>query len=683
MTAGGVILGTAAYMSPEQARGNPVDRRADMWAFGCVLYEMLTGRKAFEAAGVTDTLAAVLRAEPEWQLLPPDTPEPVRRLLRRALEKNAHDRLSDMAAARLELRDAADKARPTVSGRIGASARERIAWSTAVLAIAVMSAGGVWLYGRHAQPTYQASIVAPAGATYGSTIATPASFMALSPDGRRLAFVATGADRRAMLWIRELDSASARVLPGTEGAREPFWSFDSRSVAFIADAKLKRVDVSAGSIQMITEPAAQGGAWNQDNVILFAPTNQSPIYRVPAAGGPAVAVTALDARKAERTHDYPVFLPDGNHFLYLSVGSSTGLNETNGVFLASLDNPTAVKQLPDIASTMQYSNGHLLYLRDSTLVARPFDVRRMEWRGDAAPIAENIAAGGSTGRGGAFSASLGDVLVFQGGSSGPQSQLRWFDRDGKPIGTVGLPGEYQDPALSPDQRYAVATMLDAQRRNYDIAIFDLARGIPQKVTTSSADEIRPIWSPDGQYIAFGRRTNAGLAMYRKRADGTGPEELLLEGASPLDWSPDGRHILFVGRAGPTDTFADLWVLSLDDRKSRVYLPTPYVETTGAFSPNGRWVAYTSNELGSFDVYVSAFPQPAARVRVSSNGGVAVRWRRDGRELVYGEPDGTAVAVTVDGSGPTFLVKQSQRLFQLRVRPVGRPGDVALTVSGSW
>jgi Tol biopolymer transport system component len=474
--------------------------------------------------------------------------------------------------------------------------------------------------------------------------------------------------------VRDLSSSTALPLAGTEGAREPFWSFDSRSIAFIVGQRLNRIDASGGSVLKNAEPAAQGGAWNKDDVILFVPTNTSPIYRVSASGGVATAVTTLDRRSAERTHDYPVFLPDGNHFLYLSVGSSAAANETNGVFLTSLENPRAVKRLPDIGSTLQYSNGHLLFLRDTTLVARPFDTRRLNWAGDPRPIAENIAAGGVTGRGGAFTASLNGLLAFQAGSSAVQSQLRWFDREGKLLGSIGSAGEYQDPALSPDERNAVVAVLDPQRRNFDIAVFDLERGLPQKLTTSSADEIRPVWSPDGRYIAFGRRNEGLLAMYRKRADGTGTEDLLLDNATPVDWSADGRHILFLGRAGPTTTRADLWVFSLEDRKSRVYVETPFIETVGAFSPDGRWLAYTSNETGSLELYVAGFPDATERRRVSSDGAVAVRWR-DARELFYAEPDGNVVAVSVDGSGKTFEIKESQRLFPLRARLVGRPVEV--------
>ena len=706
----GTILGTAAYMSPEQARGKPVDKRTDIWAFGCVLYEMLTGRLAFSGETVSDAVAAILSSEPDWLALPADTPERVRRLLRRSLEKDPRRRVRDIADARIELEDTLGETSPSghlmptdlsasiVADAARAKARVRVAWVTASLsAAAIVAALVLWrvgLFDRSAVDArvYRSSIVLPEGTHIpgdrSSANLGPAGRFALSPDGRRLAFVARrDATGLPVLWVRPLDAVVAQTLAGTEGATYPFWSPDSRFVAFLAQGKLKKIDVVAGGAPLTLSDVSLGatGAWNRDDVILFTPNGGSTLHRVSASGGTPSPVTTFDAANGETQHWFPFFLPDGRHFLYSTLGGKTvGATVPRGVYVGSLDPTEARTLLLPEGSHAKYAEGHLLFLRGSTLMAQAFDADRRQLRGEAEPLAEQLqtTSGSVTGAAGAFTVSDTGVLAYQTGAGVVRSQLVWFDREGKQIGVLGDQADYSDIELSPDgQRVAVGVLYPAEGTR-DLWLYDVKRELRTRFTFDSASEFEPIWSPDGDRLAFAR-SKATVDLYQKASSGSGTEEALLAGGLgkfPSDWSPNGRFILYIA-GGAAIARSDLLVLPLfGERKPFPFVETSFIETRGRFSPDGRWIAYASNESGQLEIYVTRFPEPGESRRVSTAGGLWPRWRRDGREIVYLAPDNTLTAAAVNGEAAGFEAGPARPLFAVRPRSMSTLGDYPYDVS---
>ena len=708
MTQAGTILGTARYMSPEQARGKSVDKRTDIWAFGCVLYEMMTGHLAFSGETASDAVAAILGREPDWLALPAATPENVRRLLRRCLEKDPKRRVHDIADARIELDEAlAPSFAPgyltstglpasAVTNGARANARVRLGWITAGVAVAAsVAALALVRAGVFDRPVvdarvYRSSIVLPEGtqipADRGSANLGPAGRFALSPDGRRLAFVArrntTGSP---LLWVRSLDADAAQSLVGTEGATYPFWSPDSRFIAFLAQGKLKKIDVAGGATLTLCDASLGAtGAWNGDDVILFTPKGGSPLYRVSASGGTPSPVTTFDTASGDTQHWFPFFLPDGRHFLYSSLGSTkVGATDPGGVYVGSLDPAESRTLLLQDGYQAKYAQGHLVYLRGSTLMARPFDASRRELRGEAEPLAEQLqtTSGQVTGAAGAFTVSDLGVLAYQTGAGAVSSQLTWFDRAGKPLGLLGDQADYADVELSPDAERVAVSVLDPEQGTRDLWLYDVKRGLRSRFTFDSASEFESIWSPDGDQLVFAR-SKASVDLFRKPLSG-GNETALLEGGLgkfPSDWSPNGRFILYIA-GGVAIARSDLWVLPLfGNTKPFPFLETPFIETRGRFSPDGRWVAYVSDESGQLEVYVARFPEPAEKRRVSTAGGLWPRWRRDGKEIVYVTPANTLTAATVNGAGATFEVGAVRTLFAVRPRPMVTLGDYPYDIS---
>jgi Tol biopolymer transport system component len=488
----------------------------------------------------------------------------------------------------------------------------------------------------------------------------PPNPLAVSPDGHRIALVATSADGRTLLWVRSLDTLNAQPLAGTEGAARPFWSPDSRFLAFFADGKLKKIDVSGGTpLTLCDAPDDRGGAWSQDGVIVFAPRTDSALQKVSDSGGTPIAATVLAPGEVHRG---PVFLPDGRHFLYRAkMDQGTGL-----IYIASLDS-TDRKLLPNVDSgTYVYTQGHLLFLRGTTLMAQPFDTRHLVLAEDAFPIAEQIQVQNATGPGfGLFSASSSGVLAYQTGIGTTATQLVWFDRTGKQVGTLGDSATYADLVLSPDEKRAFVSISDGQQR--DIWAYDVARGLRTRITFDPADELNSVWSPDGSRLVFNSRRKGHLDLYQKASSGAGTEEVLLEDnrdKSPQSWSPDGRFILYI-RSGPP-TGDDLFVLPLSgDRKPVPFLQTPFNEYDGQFSPDGRWVAYGSDESGKDEVYVAPFPGPGGKWQISTAVGTLPRWRRDGTEIFYLAPDNKLMAAAVNGKGSSFEVGAVKPLFETR------------------
>jgi serine/threonine protein kinase len=663
----GVILGTAAYMSPEQAKGKPVDRRADIWAFGVVLFEMLTGKPLYSEDTVAETLASIIKEDPPLDRLPSKTPPNIGNLLRRCLDKDPRQRLRDIGEARITIERMSDASAAPVAAP--PKSRERLAWSIAAVFLIAALTLFAFAYFRPAPEEKQAMrfFVSPPE-TWSLPMLTPtgasAAPLAVSPDGRRIAFLAKSTDGKYLLWVRSLDTLTAQALAGTEGASSPFWSPDSRFLGFFAGGKLKKIEVSGGPpITLCDAPAGRGGAWNREGVIVFTPTGNSAVQKVSASGGVPADATVFG--QGETSHVWPRFLPDGQHFIYrANTGSVTG-----PVYVASLDSAERKLLLNVDSGNILYTQGHLLFLRETTLMAQPFDARRLALTGDSFPIAEQIQASQTVNPNGVFSASENGVLAYQTGAGTVGFQLVWFDRTGKQISALGDPARYSDLELSPDSKRASVSIPDQAGKGRDIWLYDMARGLRTRFTFDPADEFTSVWSPDGSRVVFNSRRRGHLDLYQKASSGAGTEELVLEDdldKYPTSWSPDGRSILYVTGANTPRTGNDLFVLPLSgDRKPVPFLQTQFNEGPGQFSPDGRWIAYMSNESGGYEVYVAPFPGPGGKWQISTGVGAWPRWRRDGTEIFYLGFDGKMMAAAVNGKGSSFEVGDVKPLFETR------------------
>jgi len=678
----GAVMGTVGYMAPEQVRRKKVDQRADIFSFGAVLYEMLTGRRAFRGESAADTLSAVLREDPPaLSESNRDVSPALERLVLHCLEKDPAARFhsaNDLAFALEALSGAThlsgEQAATTraLAGR-GVRRRELVAWGVAGAALLAASLTLVLPFLRRAPQEAPAAaarfLLAPPGA--GQVIGAPL----ISPDGRRVVLVVRDAAGKQNLWLRPLDALDAQQLAGTEAGDQPFWSPDGRSIGFIAAGKLKKLDVSGGPAQTLSDAISVGGAWNRDGVILFARSTTEGLYRIPAAGGTPEPLTTLDKSRNEYVHAWPHFLPDGRHFLYVA---GTSPREQSAVFLGSLDSKQP-RLLLDVESSVAYAPpGYLLYALEGTLVARPFDAGRLELTGEAVPVVKQI--GFTLGNARAhFSVSETGTLLYRPSAAAADTQLVWFDRAGKQLDTVGAAGHYSDIRLSPDGKRVAFQRLDPEKGASDVWLLELARGTTSRLTFDPANDGDAVWSPDGSRVVFSS-TREGLPnLYQKLSSGAGGEELLLKTEDSKianDWSPDGRHVLY--NAMSRQSF-DLWVLPLfGERRPEPFVRSDFQDTSGRFSPDGRFVAYTSDESGRFEVYVQSFPATGGKWQVSNGGGASPRWRRDGRELFYLSADGKLMAVEVDGSSDTFKAGVPGPLFEPRVGSISgdSPYDVA-------
>jgi eukaryotic-like serine/threonine-protein kinase len=668
-TLAGVILGTAAYMSPEQARGHQVDRRADIWAFGCVLYEMLAGRRPFDGDTISDTLASVLKSEPDWTALPQATPAGARALLRRCLEKDPKRRLQAIGDARIAIDEALASPEPTGDAPAVARAgrprwREIAAWSLATGLAALCLALFAGRPMPVAVPTVRSSIVAPIHTRYDFPQEKSGN-LSMSPDGKHITFSLLTRDGDNSLWIRSLDSMEARPMPGTKGGTWPFWSPDGQQVAFFANGKLKRVDLAGSpAITICDAKDGRGGDWNRDGLILFAPNANTGIFSVPASGGTPRQITQIDDQVAkETTHRWPRFLPDGRHFLYLAGTHSAGIqSETNAVHLAEIGKE-GHRRLVLARSSVTYTTGHLLYVRDRVLLAQPFDPDALEMIGDPVPIAEGLVTEAVYFRS-IFAASANGDVVFRAGPQAAGAHLAWFGRDGKEIAKLGETGSFRQVVLSPDGRRAAYGLDEADSGTADIWILDLARGVRSRLTFEPGEEFGPVWSSDGQRIVY------TIAAVRDdlflRNSGGGERQGLLQtdhDKQATDWSRDGRYLAY-NQIEDTNK-AGVWILPLAEKDK----PRPFVETAdaneknGRFSPDGRWMLYTSNESGRDEIYVTPFPGPGAKWQVSTGGASSAWWTQGGKEIVYMGPDLTLWSLAVHASAGIFEVDPAQSLFR--------------------
>jgi len=657
-TQAGVILGTAAYMSPEQARGRDADKRSDIWSFGVVLYELLTGQRLFEGETISDVLAGVLRHEPDWSVVP----EQARKLVQRCLEKDPKRRLQDVGDMELLLEQGETK----VSAKHDHHSRQ---WFWPVVA-SLLAAAAIVVSVIHFREQPPKSEVTRFQIAPPERTSFFASF-AISPDGRTLAFTATGADTRSHLWIKPMDSLEARILNGTEGAQNPvFWSPDNRALAFSGGTLgiLKRVDVAGGPVQTLCPAvtAAPYGAWSPSGTIIFR--DNTGLSQVPAGGGRCSPLTMLDNKRGELRHTAPSFLPDGRHFLYLVVATKP---EDSGVYIGSLDSkPEAQRGERLIAGTSSAtyaplpdaSTGYLLFLREGTLMAQPFDPTRYALTGDARPVAEGV---GTTGGGDSplSSVSATGTLVYRSGGTLGNRQLTWYDRSGKLAGVIGEPGNITQVALSPDGNRVAFDIADGASGNRDIWIHDLASRTTNRFTFDPAGEFDPVWSHDGSRIIFSSQRDGAENLYQKSTDLGGNEQPLLKSQDrkfAQDMSPDGRFLLYAST--PTGN-ADLWFLPLQggtsgasETKPRMFLSTPFNEAQARFSPDGRFVVYISDETGKSEVYVRPFspdgPSGGGQQMISQGGGTQPLWPRNGKEILYLAPDSKVMSVPVV-TGTTF------------------------------
>jgi eukaryotic-like serine/threonine-protein kinase len=705
-TQAGVILGTAAYMAPEQARGLPTDRRADIWAFGVVLYEMIAGKRPFQGEDLTETLASVVRDKPDLSTVPSE----VRRLLERCLEKDPKKRLRDISgvALLLELQTAHRESKPA-----------KWPWAVAAVAVLGLAALGA-IHFREAPPPAQAvqfSLEAPGDAQFANRYGGYAP----SPDGRYVIVTARPMQGSTnMLWLRPLDSLTARALPGTEGGNMPTWSPDSKSIAFEANGELKRIEITGGAALTLCDatasPVTQTGTWNREGVILFG--GNDGLHRVSASGGGAALLTKVDPAKKETGHGYPQFLPDGDRFLYYV--ESADLN-VRGVYASSLKNPSQRQLIVRTSAKGVYVPprgafpGYLLWLQDQTLVAQHFDASSLKVEGDPVSVAEEIGLNPGNPMRGAFWASDAGLLIF---FSSPQTARRptvWVSRDGKQAEAAPDDTVFAVSIAPGAERIAferVETTAAGGRANRDIWIRELTRGIMTRLTFDPARDVKPRWSPDGKQVAFSSDREGGVyQLYVKDASGSGQEQRMTEGPNSkilIDWTKDGKYLLFREQNPVTDR--DLMAVPLDgDRKAFPGVVTPFLESTGAISPDGRWVAYASNDSGRNEIYIQAFPAPGVngpkgRWQVSSGGGYDVKWKGDGKELYFESLDGKMMAAGIQagpqgihadtpralfsadfttGSLHEFDVTPDGQRFLLMLQPKTQGSGEKLTVVSNW
>ena len=677
LTDPGVIMGTVGYMSPEQVRGQDADHRSDIFSFGVILYEMLAGNRPFAGESAVELMNAILKDDaPELDVNVTRISPGLDKIMRRCLEKkpehrfySAHDLGFALEALSEPSSSSGNQLSTAASGLIEGKAKPS-AWrsrfwmiAAGVVPLIALALGVIYL--NRPSPEARAvrlSFTAPPNLAFNDT---QADYVVISPNGQKIAFTATSAEGKTQLWVRSLDALDAQLLAGSDDAIEPFWSPDSRSVAFGSQGKLKRVDLAGGGAQVLCDAARMtGGSWNSTGVIVFGPDFGTALFQVPATGGELKPATIREEGRADFQHSNPVFLPDGNRFLF-RMGSNNP--NPSGVWVGSLDSQEVKQLLPDNTNVVYAPPGWLVFVRNQALVAQAFDADSVELKGEATPIAAQTATKDGTYL---FSVSENGVLVW------PEQwqrdyQLLWFDRDGKSTGAVGPQMKVtggQEPNLSPDGRRVVI------KRENNIWVIDLARDIPVRLTSQFAQV--PMWSPDASHVAYSTRSEGGgPGIVQKAASGVGDEELLLKGVNfANDWSPDGRFILFIRRGEKTR--ADVWVLPLfGDRHEYQLLNSTFDERNVQFSPNGRWLAYASDESGSYEIYVRSFTADgkvgADKKRISTNSGMQPKWRGDGQELFYIAEDGHMMSVAVKTTGAEFEYSAARALFKTRMQARSR------------
>jgi len=673
----GVILGTAAYMSPEQARGKAVDKRTDIWAFGCVLYELLTGKRAFNGEDITEVLAAVVKTEPDWKLLPETTLQSIRLLLRRCLQKDKTLRLQAAGDARIEIQEGLAAPKDVGATHVAPAPRSKLglAMAAALAVLLGVTSWGWWHATRPVeqklQPLVRLDVDLGPDVSLGSEVGAGADAI-LSPDGTRLVYVS-----QARLFTRRLDQPNATELGGTQGASEPFFSPDGRWVAFFAQGKLKKISVEgSATIDLCNTGAApRGGSWGEDGNIIAELINTRGLSRIPSAGGAPTPVTELQS--GEATHRWPQILPGGKAVLFTAHTATEGFDTAN----------IEVMSLPDRRrKTLQRGgtfgrylpSGHLIYVNRGALFSVPFDLDRLEVRGTPTPMLDQVGYNAGNGSAQLDFSQTGTLIYRSGGAGGGLVTVQWLDAAGKTQPLLAKPDSYSSLSLSPDgNRLAISTT--------DIWVYEWQRDTMTRLTFGPAASIYPIWSPDGRYILF----QVPGGMFWTRSDGSGKPQPLTQSKNPqYPWSftSDGKWLAFMEQS--PETGDDLWTVPLETdaaglraAKPEPYLQTPFNELDGSFSSDGRWMAYESDESGSFQVYVRAFPDKGGKSQISNSGGVNPVWSHNGRELFFHTEDNQIMVASYTVKGDSFVADKPRVWSDKRMAGIGYLGNYVLAPDG--
>ena len=674
----GVVMGTIGYMSPEQLRGRPADHRSDIFSFGVILYEMLSGKRAFRGESTADTISAILREDPpELSSNNNSIPPALERVVNHCLEKNPEERFhsaNDLGFA-IEALSTSGKMSDSKATLVHAlppsrrNLRSLVPWVVAALCfMGLLAFAG--LYVRRPEITERQMMFTLSMPDKVSEIV----YVAVSPDGNSIAFVGVSEGRREM-FVRRMNALESKLLNGTEDASLPFWAPDSQSIGFFSQTKLKKISIRGGEPQVLCDAQSPGGGtWNRDGTILFG-LDKKPLQRVSAtSGGQSSTVMPLDQSRGETAHFWPYFLPDGKHFLYQSW---TGRSEDSALFVTSIDGGPR-KQLIKADSSPAYAEpGYLLFARTTTLLAQPFDPRSLTLSGEPMQVSDGVSFLDSNSLS-ISSVSANGILVVVAGSVSNR-QLTWVDRNGKQLGVLGAPAEYNDIVISPDEKRVAVQRLDTN--GSDLWLIDAARGLPSRFTFDSAND-DPVWSSDGNTLLFSRSQNGVFNIFKKLTNGSGKDELVCstpESKESTDWSNDGKFLLMdvYDRQGNID----LWVLPMfGDYKPYPLLNSSFREGQGHFSPDGKWFAYTSDESGSSEVYLRRFPECDNQIRVSNGGGSQPRWRKDGRELFYVASDRKLMTVDVKLDA-TAEVGTAKALFTTAIARYDAPNRYAVSSDG--
>jgi Tol biopolymer transport system component/tRNA A-37 threonylcarbamoyl transferase component Bud32 len=656
LTTAGALIGTIQYMSPEQIEGKEADARSDLFALGGILYEMATGGRPFDGRSQISVASAILEKEPEpMSSLQPTTPPGFEYIVNTCLAKNPDDRFQTAHDVMLQLKWIAQNG---ASG-IKPAGRERVArgaagWIAAAALALLLVVFAIWWHTSKADERT---------AYFAAPLPFSARDLAVSPNGHTVAVVGRESERKNLLWIYEPGSQEATSIANTEGANFPFWSPDGRSIGFFADGRLKRVDTAGGPVQTLCDaPTGRGGSWNKDGVILFTPSGQlgTGLYRIAATGGTATQITFPDRDHGEDSHRWPLFLPDGIHYLYLAMDLS-GRKLASSIYLGSLSS-NEKRLITQATANVAYAQpGYLLFYRNQTLFAQHFDTKKFQLSGEPVPILTELQYLPRIARA-VFASSESGLLVAQKGGDTAVSQMLWFDRRGQEIGVASKPGVYGNLNLAPNGKFVAADAMDAGSQNTDVWTYDLATDSAKRLTFDPAIDSTPMWSPDSSRLVFCSDRAQRFNLYLKDATGAGDDKLIpQEGPDryPTDWSRDGKYVLY-------ERGMDLWFVTLPGLTSTVFLKGQSPPRAGRFSPDGKWVAYASNESGKWEVYVTSFPEAHGKWQVSNAGGEQPRWRSDGKEFYYLASDGKIMAVPVT-IGANFDAGTPAALFQANPR----------------
>ncbi len=663
VTGEGTILGTLQYMAPEQVEAKEVDARTDIFSFGAVVYEMATGKRAFQGKTSTSVMAKILEVDPpSISSLQPMTPPQLDRVVQTCLAKDPDDRwqtASDLCRELKWISDGGSKAGIPVPTASEPTWKKHLPW-LAAFAVAIVAIAGAVLYVRRSTPAATHAVRFTVGPPEKAPFERNPAFLSISPDGSKLAFVA-GNGPGVQLWIRSMDSPTAQALPGTEGASQPFWSPDGHFVGFFAGAKLKKIAISGGPAQTLADApssntagaSSTGGTWSREGVILFTANIKSEtINRVSESGGASSPVTTIDTSRSEVAHLWPQFLPDGNHFLFLAFNTAPG---QGAIYSASLDSNERKLILNNTTDAIYASPGYLLFTRQGTLMAEPFDASRLQLGGEAVPITEGVQAVQITGKA-AFTTSDNGVLAYREGGGAAALTLVWVSRNGTEQRIMAPAHNYVIPRLSPDGKRLAVGIEEAEGQ---IWIYDLSRDALTRLTFEGTGNVDPVWTPDGKRIVFKGNRNR---LFWQPADGSGAaEELTSSELSannvPGSWSPDGQELVLT----EDRVVRKIWILSLKDRKPRLFEEGPLYETAPRFSPDGHWIAYASNESGRYEIYVRPYPGPGGKWQVSTEGGTEPVWNPKGRELFF--RDGQKMMAADYSAQSTFSAGKPKMLFE--------------------